>query len=474
MSNENTNFDAQNGMNFDTTPDMNADVKEAADLSANLSETVSEVKADAETESQKLNITPDTSEYKKDTASDVRTSGEYQDLPIEQRFTNVTVRTKDNQKEKKPKFHFALKAVALLLCTAIIAAGAGYGGAYLYAKHNKDGSQTVVYQTSTEGTSVAVSGDATISEIAAKVSTSVVEITTESVVTGIFMQQAVSEGAGSGVIISSDGYIVTNNHVISGAETVTVRLTDGSEYDAAVIGSDAQTDLAVLKIDAKDLSAVTFGDSSLLNVGDFALAIGNPLGSLGGTVTNGIISALDREVTIDGQTMNLLQTNAAINPGNSGGGLFNANGELIGIVNAKSFGSDIEGLGFAIPINTAKSVIEDLMTKGYVAGRPVLGVSLVDVTDNLTAMMYRVNTLGVYVSAIEEDSAAAKAGLIVGDCITEINSTEVSSTSEIKSIISSLNVGDSVKITVVRGNDTMTLTAVLKEEIPSVSQGEAA
>lgn len=176
-----------------------------------------------------------------------------------------------------------------------------------------------------------------------------VEVTTEAVTTNAFFGQYVQSGAGSGVIITEDGYIITNNHVVSGASQVTVRTSDGTEYPATVVGADSKTDIAVLKIEATGLTPAVVGDSDSLQVGEFTLAVGNPLGELGGTVTDGIISALDREVTVENQTMNLLQTNAAVSPGNSGGGLFNERGELIGIVNAKSSGQNAEGLGLRDP-----------------------------------------------------------------------------------------------------------------------------
>ncbi|WP_243154785.1 S1C family serine protease [Clostridium thermarum] len=223
------------------------------------------------------------------------------------------------------------------------------------------------------------------------------EITTETVSTNSRMRQYISEGAGSGVIVSKDGYIVTNNHVIDGASKITVKTTDKKSYTAKLIGKDVKTDLAVLKIEDSDLTTAVYGDSSKLVVGELAVAIGNPLGELGGTVTEGIISALNRDVVIDGQTMNLLQTSAAINPGNSGGGLFNEYGELIGIVNAKSSGSGIEGLGFAIRINTVIDIVDSIIDYGYVQGRIDTGLNLIDILDSQTARRYRVQSTGVYI-----------------------------------------------------------------------------
>ncbi|PHV70124.1 serine protease HtrA [Sporanaerobium hydrogeniformans] len=306
-----------------------------------------------------------------------------------------------------------------------------------------------------------------VTEIANLNGNSVVEITTEVMVTGRRLEQYISQGAGSGVIITNDGYIMTNNHVISGSNKINVRLKNGETYEAKLIGTDPTTDIAVIKIEAKNLVPVTFGNSDKLAVGELAVAIGNPLGELGGTVTDGIISALDREITIDGETMNLLQTNAAINPGNSGGGLFNDGGELIGLVVAKSSGSDIEGLGFAIPSNDVKTVVDELIAHGYVTGRPALGVSLLDITTAQEAMMYRVNQTGVYVAQVSLDSAADKAGFKVGDCILSVNDTQITSTTELKKAILEHKVGDKLKVKILRDREEMTLEPVLKESNPS-------
>lgn len=305
-----------------------------------------------------------------------------------------------------------------------------------------------------------------ISDLAAITAPSVVEITTEVLVTGSRMQQFIAEGAGSGVILTSDGLIVTNNHVIEDAKTITVRLSSGESFSAVIIGTDEQTDLAVIKIEASSLTTAVFGDSDSLKVGDLAVAIGNPLGELGGTVTDGIISALDREIIIDGESMTLLQTNAAINPGNSGGGLFNAQGKLIGIVNAKSSGDDIEGLGFAIPINTAKPVIEELINYGYVRGRIDLGMTLFEISTQSEASWYRVSETGVYVLNVENNSNAFKAGFESGDCIKAIDNKEVTSMAELEKLLDSCTVGQCVEFTIRRGRQTMQLTLTLSESQP--------
>lgn len=302
-----------------------------------------------------------------------------------------------------------------------------------------------------------------VSAIVEKTGNAVVEITTETVVGGSRFSQYVTSGAGSGVIVAKEGYIITNYHVIDGADNVLVRTNDGTEYKAEIIGSDSSSDIAVLKIDAadKELTVVTVGDSDTLIVGETVIAIGNPLGELGGSVTDGIISALNREIEIDGQTMTLLQHNAAVNPGNSGGALFNARGELIGIVNAKSSGEDIEGIGFAIPVNEAIEVMKSLVEHGYVRGRVYLGLNLIDIQDTYTAMYYRVNTLGLYVMESEfiED-------LKQGDRISAVDGEEVTSYSDMKSILSKKNVGDEIIITVVRNGKFVDVKAVCREYTP--------
>lgn len=309
----------------------------------------------------------------------------------------------------------------------------------------------------------------TVAGIADATGNSVVEITTETIATGDFMNQYIttSKGAGSGVIISADGYIVTNSHVINGANKITITLKNGDSFSANVVGQDSKEDVALLKIDTSGLTPVVFGDSSSLQVGQTAVAIGNPLGQLGGTVTDGIISALDRDITIEGETMKLLQTNAAINPGNSGGGLFDSQGHLIGLVVSKTAGSDIEGLGFAIPSNTVKKVVEELSEYGYVRGRVALQMSLVDVNSAPKAMMYQVSQLGVYVSKIESGSNAESAGFKSGDLIKSINSKEVSSSEDVNSVLSSCSVGDTIQVNVYRNGQTVTLNWTLAEDKPN-------
>lgn len=375
------------------------------------------------------------------------------------------------------------KGKAIVLTAAI--AFASFGAGSLYTSYNwiadkeaalaeSGKSQAHVPSGAISQTSAHMNNGTAMSvaQVADMASASVVEITTESVQNDIFMRQYVSEGAGSGVIISEDGYIVTNNHVINGATKIVVRLKDGKEYQGKLIGTDNQTDLAVVKIEATGLSPAIYGDSESLIVGDTAIAIGNPLGELGGTVTNGIISATDRQIQLENQTMTLLQTNAAINPGNSGGGLFNDQGQLIGIVVAKSSGSNVEGLGFAIPVNEVKTVVQSLMDVGYVQGRPVLGITIVNVNSAQMASYYGLSQQGIYVASLTEGTKAASSGLKVGDCIIAVEDKQIATTSDLTSILKTYKVGDKVKITVSRDGKLKTLDVELSESTPVVAEDD--
>ena len=344
------------------------------------------------------------------------------------------------------------KLTAIIACCLVLSIGCGIGGAYLIARTNPS---SVIYQDTSKIVSTGSQDSSTIKSVVEQCANSVVEIQTESVTNGSNpFQQYVSSGAGSGVILTQDGYIVTNHHVIEDANSITVRTRSGDEYNASLVGSDEQSDLAVLKIDATGLTPAVLGDSTTLEVGDLAIAIGNPLGELGGSVTSGIISALDREMTIDGQTMTLLQTDAAVNPGNSGGGLFNANGDLIGIVNAKSSGENVEGIGFAIPISTATDIIDELIANGEVTSRPTLGVSLYNVEDEMTASQLGVDSTGVYIVQIVDGGAADKAGLRSGDRIVSVDGSEVSSASDVRAALNKHKIGESISITVERNGQT--------------------
>lgn len=278
---------------------------------------------------------------------------------------------------------------------------------------------------------------------------------------------------GTGVIITEDGYVVTNAHVIYDSqygaglsEKISVLVSDGESYDADVIGYDTDCDIAVLKIDAKNLVPAEFGDSDSLKLGEPVTAIGNPLGfDLMNTVTSGIVSGLNRQIIINDKEMTLLQTDAAINSGNSGGPLINKYGQVIGINSSKMSASysetSIEGIGFAIPSNEVSKIVDDLMEYGYVTGRPQLGINCQDVTENVS-QMYNL-PMGVYVISVSEDSAAEKAGLETGDIITEVDGEEVKSYSELNAKKNLHEAGDKIKLTYVRKGKTRTAEVVLDE-----------
>lgn len=383
-------------------------------------------------------------------------------------------KAKKPKKQRKPISRGGI-AIALAV-TMVFSCGLGFGGGYFANKVNTSTSGSLnITKTSNSGTTTTASSTSTAnstSEIVKKTADSVVEISTESVVTGSFAQQYVQQGAGSGVIISQDGYILTNNHVINGANSVKVRLRDATEYDATIVGSDSDNDIALLKVNATGLSPATFGDSNSLAVGDYVVAIGNPLGELGGTVTDGIISALARKVTIEDTQMTLLQTNAQVNPGNSGGGLFNANGELVGIVNAKQSATEVEGIAFAIPINNVLDILSDLKEYGYVTGKVDLGIDFTDITSDETAFYYGVNQTGCYVLSVDSGSNAEKAGVTRGDLVTKVNDTDVSSSSDITTALEKAEVGDTVTFTVSRRGTSKTISFVLEEYVPAVSNSQ--
>ena len=301
-----------------------------------------------------------------------------------------------------------------------------------------------------------------LADVVDKTLPSVVEVFTETKKAGGPLQEYVTEGAGSGVVLTADGYIATNEHVISGANTLKVRLSGGTTYTAALVGSDVKTDLAVLKIDAKGLTPVKLADSSKARVGDFVIAVGNPLGALGGTVTEGIISALDRELTIDEEPMTLLQTSAAVNPGNSGGGLFDLDGRLVGVVNAKSTGDDIEGLAFAIPANTVKEVTAALIEHGYVPGRPQLGIYVAQLSRAASGWQNYFDKPGLYVTKSFEDN-----GLKLGDRLVEADGRKIGSAADISVVLNLHSVGDTVSVTVSRGGKEVKLSIKLTEQTPA-------
>ena len=387
--------------------------------------------------------------------------------------------------KKKKKFngkHVARSAVALVLAAAM-----GFAGGFVGAKFGGSG-KVVIQQVAPSSTADSASGSdssitaasssgssLTTEQVADLVSPSVVVITTEQVVYSQWSwygQNQVESGAGSGVIISSDGYILTCAHVVDGASTITVTIGD-KDYTATLVGEDTTSDIAVIKIDADGLTPATVGNSDGLKVGQSVMAVGNPLGELGGTVTGGMISALNRSVTIQGSssvnTMSLIQMDASVSPGNSGGGLFNMNGELVGIVNAKSSSSDAEGLGFAIPINDAIKVAQELLENGYVTGRPYLGITYLAVTDAQTASQLGVNAYGVYVVEVVKGGPAEKAGLQAGDRIVSVDGTEIASKDDLGTLMQKHAAGDTLSITIARDGQMQTVNVTLGEKTASNS-----
>lgn len=372
----------------------------------------------------------------------------------------------------KKKSGKAGKIAIGLAAVFVIGLLGGFCGAKLTKSISGSTGDAVIYQSDTKTSDETDStGSAkntnTVESVASDTATSVVEVKTSYVQKGTFFGDYVTSGAGSGVIISKDGYIVTNNHVINGAKDITVTLKSGKEYAATLVGTDDKTDIAVLKIDATDLTPATFGDSSAVAVGEQIVVVGNPLGSLGGSVTTGIISATDREIEVENITMTLLQIDAAVNPGNSGGALFNLNGELIGVVNAKYSSEEVEGLGFAIPIATAKATIEDIIEYGYVKGRAQLGITAMEISDLQTAVSSGVTELGVYVYNVNSGSGAEKAGLQRGDRLVKIDDTEISSYAKLTKLLEGYSVGDTVSVTYSRDGKQKTVEVELIEYKPT-------
>ena len=377
------------------------------------------------------------------------------------------VQAEEPEKEHKRKPHVKgrrMRLAAAFVAMAMVGGIFGGGAMYFVMRGNEQAlvSQAVnravnalsLNPAAATSTTAYQSGD--FSDVIEQVSEGVVAITAQSQGMSYYGNGATS--AGSGVIIRSDGIIVTCAHVIEGSNAIKVYLKNGQEYDAQVIGSDEKSDIAVLKINATNLTPVALGDSSKVRLGDNVIAIGNPLGELNGSVTVGVISAVDRSITIDNYTMTVLQTDAAINPGNSGGALLNGQGQLIGIVNAKSSGTSVEGLGFAIPLNRITTIIEQILTYGYVKDRPYLGISMQQISNSRMG-----NTPGVYIVQVYNDTAAAKAGLAIGDRIVSIDGKAIQSVSDIDSMIDTFHVGQTITIVLDRDGKQVTVQATLTD-----------
>lgn len=365
----------------------------------------------------------------------------------------------------QPKKHHrgAGRVVALLLSCAVISVACGFGGAILAQNGSRTG-KTTVQQSNRTATTVnvkKVDGQTLMSpaEVYASTVNSVVSINCSAVSTNIFGQQTESASSGSGFIYTADGYIVTNQHVIANASSINVTLYNGDTYPATLVGSDSDYDVAVLKINAKDLPAVTLGNSTDVNVGDNVMAIGNPLGELTFSMSSGIVSCVNRAINVEGTPFNMIQVDASINPGNSGGPLMNLYGEVVGIVSAKysSYAdTTVEGLGFAIPINDVQSIISDIMENGSVTDKAYMAITAGTMTQQMAAQ-YKINaTEGVFVYSVEDGGAGDKAGLKLGDVITKLNDTQITSMEDLSAAKKNFKAGDTVTLTVLRDGQEIT------------------
>jgi len=387
--------------------------------------------------------------------------------------------------KKKGKGWTAGRVIALTLCASLLSGALGAGGAIAYHILTKEDAPAVQQQdasTMLEGiredavidiATVDTSKVMTPAQVYAANVNSTVGITT-SVTTNYWGYQTTSAAAGSGFILTSDGYILTNYHVIENSSAITVTCYDGTTYDAALIGYDESNDIAVLKVDATGLSPVVLGSSDKMNVGDSVLAIGNPLGELTFSLTSGTVSALQRQVTMsNGVTMELIQTDCAINSGNSGGALFNLHGEVVGITNAKysssSSGASIDNIGFAIPIDDVRSIVESIIEKGYVT-KPYIGVSVIDVSAETQSYGL---PAGAAVQSVTEGSPAEAAGLAISDIITRVDGTEIKGSGDLVETIRKSQPGQQLQLKVFRQGSYVSITVTVGEQVQSAKQETA-
>ena len=388
--------------------------------------------------------------YRKGDGSDTIDTKNYAEDPWE--------KAQDGANGKKKKGRFPGKLVALALVCALVGGfvGAGVSAA---AKVNHTGIQVSDREVAQVQTlKVDGSKQMTMSEVYASNVNSVVSINVSATSTNYFGQTVQTAASGTGFLITEDGYILTNHHVVDGASSVSVTLYNGESYDAKVIGSDEDYDIAVLKIDVTGATPVVLGDSSKLAIGESVAAVGNPLGELTFSMTEGIVSCVNRAINVDGTPFNMIQVDCSINPGNSGGPLFNSYGEVIGIVSAKysSYSNTtVEGIGFAIPINDVVSLVKDIMTNGYVTNKAYMGITPQTMTAQM-AQQYRYDvTEGVFVCSVDPDSAADKAGLKLGDVITKMDDKDIASYEDLVAAKKSYSAGDTVTLTVYREGKTI-------------------
>ena len=363
------------------------------------------------------------------------------------------------QPKKQGFFHrAAVKVTALILACAVAGGLAGWGGAAIAGSGSNSG-KTPIQQSDRQPVTVQVKkvdGQTKMdpATVYASVVNSAVSINCSATSTNIFGQQTQTASSGSGFIITEDGYVVTNYHVVSGASSVQVTLYNGDTYDATVIGGDSDYDVAVLKINASGLQPVTLGESADVNVGDTVLAIGNPLGELTFSMSQGIVSSCDRAINVDGTPFNMIQVDCSINPGNSGGPLVNLYGEVVGIVSAKysSYSSTtVEGLGFAIPISDVRSIITDIMENGAVTDKAYMAITAGTMNEQMAAQFNIDVTEGVFVYSVVEGGAGEKAGLRLGDVITKMGDKTLTSRQDLSAAMKGYRAGDTVTLTVYRG-----------------------
>lgn len=357
------------------------------------------------------------------------------------------------------------KKTALIMCAMLALSAISFSGCSAGTANENSAAAVSSKSVQQTGSDIQLSDarNTPVVRAAKAVGPAVVGITNKAVARDWFNNPVETQGVGSGVIFREDGYIVTNNHVVSGAKELIVSMPDGRSLKGKLIGADALTDLAVVKVEAKDLPTAKFGDSDKIVVGEPAIAIGNPMGlEFQGSVTSGVISALNRTLDISDKLVKLIQTDAAINPGNSGGALVNADGEVIGINSAKVAANGVEGMGFAIPINTVQNIINEIMDKGYVA-RPYLGVSVFD-PQTAGRYGYQLNIdKGVYIFQLTLNGPCGKAGLQRGDIILKVNDEEVNSVADLRAKVASYKVGDTVKVTYDRNGASRNADVVLEE-----------
>ena len=394
-------------------------------------------------------------------------------VPSEKKSKDEIPKAKKATSNSKKRF---VKFACACLCCALL--GGAVGGAVTWkaidnsSSNKADTSKPI--STGTSGGTKLSSSTSDKNDIYALGCQQAVGITTEVTTTNWFGQTSSSAVSGSGFVVTADGYIVTNYHVIEYAYKynykISVMFYDGTTYEASIVGVEESNDIAVLKVDATGLTPIDVGDSESIQVGEEVYAIGNPLGELAFSMTTGHVSALDRSIVTDESTsaISMFQFDAAVNSGNSGGPLYNSNGEVIGVVTAKYSSTGVEGLGFAIPINDAIDIANDLITKGYVTGKAYLGANIDNRYNSVYANYYKMPE-GAYVFSVEKGSCAEKCGLSAGDIITKLGDNDVKGFNDLDSAIRQYKAGESAEITVYRNGDYTTLKVTFDESKPNAN-----